>query len=699
MATFTIETPRGKRVTIEATDEATALSGVERWDLEDHAATEAQAHGLDPDLVLRQMHVESGGNAKAVSPKGARGPMQLMPGTAAELGVDPDDPYQNISGGVRYLAQQKEKYGRDDLALAAYNAGPGAVDKYGGVPPYAETQDYVKKLAPGAGGGDPLMTPEARAHLLSLQETARASGDAAQEQQLGRLIAGMPTAGPAPTAPMKDQGLGFAKGVFTPFDNAAIWAEGGLERLGVPMKAINDTLGMPTARGAKQSRVDFLAQKKAEGVEPGAIGRTAGEFAGTLPLAMLPGGVLAQGALSGAAVTENTDDPMGIARDALYGAAGGKLADLGLGAVGKTLSGVTDKAVQALAKEGVPLTIGQMAGGAVRRIEDAATSLPLVGDLINAAQRRSLEGFNRAAVNRVLANVGEKLPAAFKEGRDALTYATAKLQEKYNTLLPGLKVVGDREFAEGLGSLRDLASELEEKHFKEFDRLLTGKVLAHFQAGQGRITGETMKRLESELGKRVRELRRGDPDYGTRDLADAVEQMQDELRELVVRNNPDKAAELRAINRGWASLKPVERATGSLAADQGVFTPAQLQSATKKFAGDKRFAQGAGLNQDLSDAGYSVLPRKVPDSGTATRGMVGLGLAGAVGHQVVPEVSIPLALALGLPTALYSKPGQKVLVPLLTERPAAAKELAKALPRLKAPAVAAGATAAVQSRQ
>ncbi|GGL48512.1 lytic transglycosylase domain-containing protein [Caulobacter rhizosphaerae] len=112
------------------------------------AVEEAIAQGVDPHLVLRQMRKESGGDPGAVSPKGARGLMQLMPATARQLGVDPSDPVQNIRGGVTYMKQQLDSFGGDPrLAAAAYNAGPGAVRRYGGVPPYAETQDYVRTVA------------------------------------------------------------------------------------------------------------------------------------------------------------------------------------------------------------------------------------------------------------------------------------------------------------------------------------------------------------------------------------------------------------------------------------------------------------------------------------------------------------------------------------------------------------------------
>jgi soluble lytic murein transglycosylase-like protein len=86
---------------------------------------------------------ESGWNPTARSHKGAIGLAQLMPGTARQLGVDPHDPEQNLRGGARYLAAQYRRFGSWRLALAAYNAGPGAVEKHGGVPPFRETQGYV----------------------------------------------------------------------------------------------------------------------------------------------------------------------------------------------------------------------------------------------------------------------------------------------------------------------------------------------------------------------------------------------------------------------------------------------------------------------------------------------------------------------------------------------------------------------------
>lgn len=113
-------------------------------------AEAAVKHGLRPEFVKSVAAVESAFQESALSPKGAIGLMQLMPGTAADLGVDPRDPKQNADGGVRYLKELLLKYKNHAdpvrMALAAYNAGPGAVDRHRNIPPYRETQAYVEKV-------------------------------------------------------------------------------------------------------------------------------------------------------------------------------------------------------------------------------------------------------------------------------------------------------------------------------------------------------------------------------------------------------------------------------------------------------------------------------------------------------------------------------------------------------------------------
>jgi len=106
----------------------------------------ARRHDVPEELFLRLVQQESNWNPRALSNKGAIGLAQLMPTTARGLGVDPGDPYQNLDGGARYLSRQYREFKSWRLALAAYNAGPDAVKKYGGVPPYTETRNYVRRI-------------------------------------------------------------------------------------------------------------------------------------------------------------------------------------------------------------------------------------------------------------------------------------------------------------------------------------------------------------------------------------------------------------------------------------------------------------------------------------------------------------------------------------------------------------------------
>lgn len=119
------------------------FSGKYKGEYLEVARAAARKHGVPEDVFLRLVQQESGWNSGAVSVKGATGLAQLMPGTADRLGVDINDPGENLEGGARYLRMMYDRFGTWKLALAAYNAGPLAVEKHGGVPPYNETQNYV----------------------------------------------------------------------------------------------------------------------------------------------------------------------------------------------------------------------------------------------------------------------------------------------------------------------------------------------------------------------------------------------------------------------------------------------------------------------------------------------------------------------------------------------------------------------------
>ena len=130
------------------TTNSTSNSAQSQNAVRQHIQVAATRFGVDRNLVDAVAWQESRYNPRALSTAGAMGVMQLMPGTARQLGVrNPHDVEQNVVGGTAYLRQQLERFGNNvPLALAAYNAGPGAVIKYGGIPPYRETQDYVRQI-------------------------------------------------------------------------------------------------------------------------------------------------------------------------------------------------------------------------------------------------------------------------------------------------------------------------------------------------------------------------------------------------------------------------------------------------------------------------------------------------------------------------------------------------------------------------
>ena len=150
-----------------------------------------QKYNLSPDLLKAVAKTESNFRPDVVSRAGAMGIMQLMPGTARGLGVtDAFDPYQNIMGGAKYLRQMLDRYNGDlELALAAYNAGPGNVKKYGGVPPFRETQNYIKKVT-GLLGGGPITagTIEYRGSPLTEASKAFSLGSTMTEMLIIKII-------------------------------------------------------------------------------------------------------------------------------------------------------------------------------------------------------------------------------------------------------------------------------------------------------------------------------------------------------------------------------------------------------------------------------------------------------------------------------------------------------------------------------
>jgi hypothetical protein len=338
--------------------------------------------------------------------------------------------------------------------------------------------------------------------------------------------------------------------------------------------------------------------------------------------------------------------------------------------------------VALLKQEGVQMTPGQIKGGFIKTIEDAMTSVPLLGGMVKEAQRRGIVSFDTAAFNRALAPIGETLPKGLT-GSAAVSYVQDKLGARYNDIRAKMKGSLDGPITTGptlpsqnpqptlraeLNTILTMGQNLPAAQRKQLNNIIQNEVISRFTP-QGVASGETIKNIESKLGNMASVMGRSD-NYDIRMLGDAVKETQAALRRMVEIENPRLATELAKTNDGWAQFKIIQEAAASVAAEKGVFTPAQLHAAAKSNDPSKdrsRFARGEALMQDLTGAGKRTLPSNIPDSGTPLRLLAGLGmLGGGYGIAHYPVVA-GIAGATGVGAALpYTSWGQSVLQRLLT---------------------------------
>jgi hypothetical protein len=420
---------------------------------------------------------------------------------------------------------------------------------------------------------------------------------------------------------------------------------------------------------------DYEARRAAAGQTGFDPARMAGNILATAPVAAaLPvGGSLmgsiAAGAGAGTAMsalqpvtgaTEETFDTQ-KGRQMLAGAGvGAALGPLAYGA-GRLIAPKVDPNVAKLADEGVQMTPGQIMGGGYKRVEDALTSIPLVGDQVRTAQRASIESLNRAAVNRALAPLGDKIDDATPVGREMVSAAAQKVKDAYNTLLPKLRLVPDESFAAEITSIpatRNLTPQMR----AEFERIVNDRIRSRLTNGV--MDGQTFKNIESELSRTARNYAvKGGP--AEAELGTALGDLLGSFRGLLSRSNPQQAERLAAINQAFAGMKRIEGAAGASNAVDGVFTPNNLSQAVRSgdpSRGRAAYARGDAMLQDLSDSAKKVLPQSVPDSGTPFRGLVGAGLATGAGMYVNPALGAVAPMVYGA----YTAPMQRLAQALLT---------------------------------
>lgn len=354
--------------------------------------------------------------------------------------------------------------------------------------------------------------------------------------------------------------------------------------------------------------------------------------------------------------------------------------------LGGMVSGVVDPVRQRLANMGISMTPGQIAGGGWQTLENKATSLPLIGDLIKGAQQRGVQSFNKAAYDQVLAPLGQKYTGPV--GQEGVEAVQKTIGDAYDNALSNMTFrATDPQFQADIGNLANLAKGLPPAQQKTFMNVLQTQVFGKMTP-QGVMDGPTLKGAQSELSRIARGYS-GDASFDNRQLGSAVGEIKNAIDNSLPRyNTPDAVQGLSNANSAWANFVRLRGAAGSQGAmnNGGIFSPAQFQSAVR--AADKSVGKGASATGNAPMQGFSqdamgVLGKGYPDSGTAGR----LGTAGALGAIFShPGMLLsPWTYAAAAPALAYTPMGQRLAQGLLMSRPAAAQAVGNAVTNRLAP--------------
>ena len=324
-----------------------------------------------------------------------------------------------------------------------------------------------------------------------------------------------------------------------------------------------------------------------------------------------------------------------------------------------------------LQSEGIKPTIGQALGGRWNSLEEKAQSIPIMGDAIANARRATIDQFDRAAINRAANKVNVNIDEA---GQSGVRRAGDAISQAYDDALSKIKVVKfDQQFAQDLNQLKAMAQSLTPDMRNKFNQKVN-EVVGGRMSGSGSMLGETYKKVDSEIGGLAAKFGKSSV-ASESELGDAFAQLQNLLKQQAMRTNPKAADALKAADAGWASLVRVEGAAKAGKNADGMFTPAQLNSAIQQADGSVRgrsMARGTALMQDLANAGQNVIGNKVPNSFTTDRALIA---GGGLGAGLV-NPAIPAGLIGG--AALYTPQAQNLLRGLVSSRPQIAEPVSNA---------------------
>lgn len=396
----------------------------------------------------------------------------------------------------------------------------------------------------------------------------------------------------------------------------------------------NPDLTRATMEGVQaENPWSYTAGQVAGGVGAGLLGEAALARAGLSGLAQARAGDALLGTYYGSGTTDD-----GTAMDRIIGGAGGAAEGLLGGAAGRTLSraggralaGVRDANTRILDDAGIPMTIGQMLGGGVKRFEDRISGLPFVGDQIAARRREGIEGFNRAAMAEALAPIEGTVNGQI--GEAGVQNAHDQISGAYRNALAGSQVFPDPQVSTDLSAAAQRISAIP-RVGQEVGDSVSAILSRDYVSPNGGLTGENLQPILQEL-RGLRSAYAGDP-LGNR-VGEGVRSVEDALAGVFNRQAPDVMPAFNAANEAYRNQSVIDDAVLKAVNSNGTFTPAQLgmasRSNTSRFGGKRAAAEGNRPFYELQRAGQEVLPSEIPDSGTAGRWLIpALAFGGAGG--------------------------------------------------------------------
>lgn len=461
-----------------------------------------------------------------------------------------------------------------------------------------------------------------------------------------------------------------AKGVSDPLVGGAQFAA----------NVLPEAVSGPVNQMVAQSEADYQTARERQGQSgvdlPRMLGNTAMVMAVPGAKGPLKGATLWQRAVN-SAVTGSIGgalqpifDPESFWSDkavaAATGAGAGLVAAPAMEGLARVISPAASKAAKPLLKEGVTPTPGQLLGGMAKTAEEKAVSLPFIGDIVRSGQQGANVSLNRAAINRALAPINEKLPAGLA-GRQAIDFAQTKLGAAYDDVLSKIgQVTPDQQLVAEFNQIGQQVQNLPKDKIDQFVRVLKNEVAGRFK--DGILPAEGLKAAESNLGQISRGYLRSQ-DYDQRQLGKALQEAQHALRQMVQRQAPQFADELKKINQGWANFLRPQRAASSVGAPDGVFSPAQLHSAVKALDSSRNksgFARGQALMQDLAEPAKTMMTPTVANSGTADRALMAYLMTNPLKATGLLAASLPAS-------ALYSDLGRRAAAAAIARRPEGAE--------------------------